>query len=80
MMAKDAQRRAIESYRARLSKRGVVRFELQALDTDRTLLRALACKLIAHGPEAQRIRHSLVKLRPLTNPEGLEQLLPGVAC
>ncbi len=60
-MARDAQRRAIESYRARLSKREVVRFELQALDTDRTLLRALARKLVADGPEARRIRHSVAE-------------------
>ena len=58
-MAKDAQRRAIRSYRARQSKRGIVRFELQALDADRPLLRALARKLVEDGPEAQRIRQSV---------------------
>ncbi len=60
-MANGAQRRANDSYRARQSKRGVVRFELQALDADRTLLRALARKLVADGPEAQRIRRSVAE-------------------
>jgi hypothetical protein len=58
-MAKSAQRRAIENYRSRLTERGVVRFELQALETDRGLLRALARKLIANGPEARRIRRAM---------------------
>ena len=54
-MAKSAQRKAIENYRSRLTERGVVRVELQALEADRGLLRALARKLIANGPEAHRI-------------------------
>ncbi len=44
------------SYRARLSQRGVVRFELQASQADRELFRALARKLTEAGEEAQRIR------------------------
>ena len=39
----------------------MVRFELQALDADRALLRALAHKLAADGPEAQSIRHLLAE-------------------
>jgi hypothetical protein len=60
-MAKGAQRRAIETYRARQGRRGVVRFELQALEADRALLRALARRLVADGPEAGRIRRSVAE-------------------
>ncbi len=60
-MAKGAQRRAIEAYRARQGRRGVVRFELQALEADRALLRALARRLVADGPEAERIRRSVAE-------------------
>ena len=60
-MAKGAQRRANDSYRARQSKRGVVRFELQALAADRTLLRTLARKLVEDGPEAQRVRRTVAE-------------------
>jgi hypothetical protein len=41
---KSAQKRAIENYRSRLTKRGIVRFEIQALESDRDLIRALARK------------------------------------
>lgn len=61
MSTKDAQRRAVVSYRTRRLKLGMVRFELQALDADRALLRALAHKLAADGPEAQSIRHLLAE-------------------
>jgi hypothetical protein len=43
-MAKSAQRKAIENYRSRLTERGVVRFELQALEADRGFLRALVAR------------------------------------
>ncbi|MCP3473569.1 hypothetical protein NLM33_24960 [Bradyrhizobium sp. CCGUVB1N3] len=58
-MGKSAQKRAIENYRSRLTKRGIVRFELQALETDRDLIRALARKLSKEGPEASNLRRTV---------------------
>jgi hypothetical protein len=52
----DSQRRAIKSYRSRLSKRGLARFEVLGLDADRDLIRALARRLAEKGPEAKRLR------------------------
>ncbi len=58
-MTRQAQKRAIETYRTRLMQRGVMRFELQALVRDRDLIRALARKLIEDGPEAEHIRQAV---------------------
>lgn len=58
-MSNSAQKRAIENYRSRLTEQGIVRFELQALETDRDLIRALARKLIDEGPEAGNIRRTV---------------------
>ena len=55
-MTSSAQKKAIRNYRSRLTKRGIVRFELQALENDRGLFRALARKLTEEGPEAARLR------------------------
>jgi hypothetical protein len=55
-MAKSSQQRAIQNYRARLSERGLARFEVLGLDTDRDLIRALARRLAEGGPEASRLR------------------------
>jgi hypothetical protein len=60
-VGKSAQKRAIENYRSRLAGRGIVRFELQAFDADRDLIRMLARKLIEKGPEAARIRRTVKK-------------------
>jgi hypothetical protein len=46
-----AQKRAKKNYRSRLSAWGFVRFELQALETDRKLIRTLARKSIEEGPK-----------------------------
>jgi hypothetical protein len=54
-----AQKRAIENYRSRLTKRGIVRFELQALEADRDLFRTLARKLTEEGPEAGHLRRTI---------------------
>jgi len=54
-----AQKRAIEKYRSRLMKQGIVRFELQALESDRDLIRTLARKLITEGPEGGTIRRTV---------------------
>ena len=58
-MSNSAQKRAIDNHRSRLTKRGVVRFELQALDADRDLIRALARKLTEDGAKADRIRRAI---------------------
>ncbi|WP_035696680.1 hypothetical protein [Bradyrhizobium liaoningense] len=58
-MSNNAQKRAIENYRSRLTKRGIVRFELQALETDRDLIRTLARKLTDEGPEAGHLRRAV---------------------
>lgn len=51
-----SQKRAIQNYRSRLSKRGLARFEVLGLDGDRDLIRSLARKLADEGPDAARIR------------------------
>lgn len=51
-----SQKRAIQNYRSRLTKRGLARFEVLGLDGDRDLIRSLARKLADEGPDAARIR------------------------
>lgn len=58
-MSKSAQKRALENYRYRLTARGIARFEIQALDADRDLLRSLARKLAEDGPEAGQLRRTI---------------------
>ncbi len=58
-MGDSAQKRAIETYRTRLTERGIARFEIQALDRDRDLLRSLARKLTEDGPEAGQLRRTI---------------------
>jgi hypothetical protein len=60
-MGNAAQKRAIENYRSRLAERGIARFEIQALDADRDLLRSLARKLTEDGPAAQQLRRTMEK-------------------
>ena len=55
-MANSSQKRAIQNYRSRLSERGLARFEVLGLDTDRDLIRSLARRLVENGLEATRIR------------------------
>jgi hypothetical protein len=58
-VADSAQKRATENYRSRLTKRGIVRFEIQALESDRDLIRRLTRKLIEEGPEAGNLRRTV---------------------
>ena len=51
-----AQKRAIRNYRLRQAERGISRFEVQALDADRELIRALARRLADDSPEATQAR------------------------
>jgi hypothetical protein len=52
----NSQKRAIQNYRSRLSARGLARFEVLGLDSDRDLIRSLARRLADNGPDAARIR------------------------
>jgi hypothetical protein len=52
----NSQKRAIQNYRSRLSKRGLARFEVLGLDRDRDLIRSLARRLADDGPDAAQIR------------------------
>ncbi|MGY3582669.1 hypothetical protein ACVIGB_008264 [Bradyrhizobium sp. USDA 4341] len=70
-MSKSAQKRAIENYRSRLTKRGIVRFELQALEADRDLIRALARKLTEEGPEAGNLRRTVQQAVSPSKPGGI---------
>ena len=60
-MGSSAQKRAIENYRSRLTARGIARFEIQALDADRDLLRSLARKLTEDSTEARQLRRTIQK-------------------
>ena len=61
-MTTPAQQRANKNYRARLAERGVRRFEMMALKTDRELLRTLARRLAEGGPEADQTRAAVREL------------------
>lgn len=56
MIMSSSQKRAIQNYRSRLTKRGLARFEVLGLDADRELIRSLARRLAEDGPEASRLR------------------------
>jgi transposase len=51
-----AQKRALQNYRSRLSKRGIARFEVLGLESDRELIRSLARQLAESGPKASQLR------------------------
>jgi hypothetical protein len=52
----NAQKRALRNYRSRLGERGLARFEVLGLYTDRDLIRSLARRLSEDGAEASRLR------------------------
>jgi hypothetical protein len=58
-MSNAAQKRAIQNYRARLTQRGLTRFEIMALESDRELIRTLARRLAEEGPEAEKVRSAV---------------------
>jgi hypothetical protein len=58
-MAKASQRRAVKVYRSRLSKRGLARFEVLGLDSDRDLIRSIARQLAEAGPEPSQLRSAV---------------------
>jgi len=55
-MSATPQKRALNNYRKRLKQRGMARFEVLGLDTDRELIRSLATRLADNGPDSVRIR------------------------
>jgi hypothetical protein len=68
-VASRAQKTAIANYRAGLTGRGIVRFELQAFEADRGLLRALARKLVEAGPDVGQIRRTVQQAISGESPE-----------
>ena len=55
-MINSAQIRANQAYRERLARKGVARFEVMGLETDRVLLRSLAKRLAENDAAAQALR------------------------
>jgi len=58
-MGTTSQARALENYRKRLSRRGMARFEVLGLDSDRELVRAFARRLAEDTPEAEQMRAAI---------------------
>ena len=58
-MASTSQARALESYRKRLTKRGMARFEVLGLAADRDLVRSIARRLAENNPDAEEIRSAI---------------------
>lgn len=58
-MGNTAQKRALKNYRAKLTERGMARFEVLGLDADRDLIRSLAKRLAEDDSDAARIRESV---------------------
>ena len=55
-MSNPSQKRAVNTYRKRLRKRGMARFEVIGLGADRDLIRSLAKRLAGDDPDSARIR------------------------
>src|ERR1035437_3114267 len=53
-MSDTSQERVLNNYRKRLKQRGMARFEVLGLATDRELIRSLARRLADNGPESVR--------------------------
>lgn len=66
-MGSTAQTRALKNFRKRLHQRGMARFEVLGLSTDREMIRTLARRLADNSPEAAEIRASMrqVTTQPL---------------
>ena len=58
-MGSSSQKRALQNYRHGLRQRGMARFEVLGLDSDRELIRSLAKRLARNDAEAPRIRASV---------------------
>ena len=62
-----SQKRAVENYRNRLRRKGLVRFEVLGRNADRDLVRSIARRLAEDDADAGRIR-TLVKDSIAANP------------
>ena len=62
------QRRALKNYRKRLTLRGMARFEVLGLETDRDLIRSLARRLADDGPESADIRAAVSRTIGIERP------------
>lgn len=51
-----SQKRAVQNYRKRLQERGLMRFEVLGLESDREIIRALARRLAEPGADAVKLR------------------------
>ena len=60
-MAQSSQRRAIANYRGRQRERGLCRYEVRGLDSDKPLVRLIAARLASNEPDAQRLRAELTR-------------------
>ncbi len=58
-MGNTSQKRALQNYRRRLNARGMARFEVLGLNSDRELIRSLAKRLAQSDPEAALIRATI---------------------
>ena len=69
----ESQRRAIRTYRARLTERGLSRFEVLGREADRDLIRALARRLAEEGPDAAQLRAAMSRSveAPARKPGGI---------
>lgn len=56
-----SQKRAIQTYRARLHERGLSRFDVLGRDADRDLIRSLARRLSEDTAEARELRATIAK-------------------
>lgn len=57
----SSQKRAVQTYRNRLTDRGLARFEVLARNEDRDLIRSLARRLAEDSPEASRLRAAVTQ-------------------
>ncbi|MGV1791501.1 hypothetical protein [Rhizobium sp. A37_96] len=57
----NSQKRAIQNYRSRLGERGLARFEVLGLDSDKALIREMARRLAEGGTQSAQIRDVLMK-------------------
>ena len=60
-MPSNSQQRAVEAHRRRLAERGLGRFEVRGLETDKKLIRGIARRLAADDAEAGVLRADLAR-------------------
>lgn len=56
-----SQKRAVENHRRRLNERGLARYEVRGLETDKDLVRGFAKRLAANDAEAARLREAVAQ-------------------